>query len=296
MARDIFLPLDVNYAEDLRCLSRFGRDTRALRDLFVAMMAYCKRNLSDGFVPSEEIGVLVYPDSPRIGTRDVARLVEVGLVEVAAGGFFVPAFLKRNKTKAQVEEVSAARADAGRRGGVRSGEVRRVQAGGKQVASGTAKRFASSHLNTENIGQRTQTPPYPPTPADPPPDPGDLAPGYEQPAELIAQVRAVRPDWSVRTIARALADQSVRDRPWPVTRAALLAVAADPATNSPMRLTYDGPWWRPLHPVRDPVPDWCGHCDNPATRYLDDGGDGPVYRCPDCHPAASARPRAREVS
>jgi len=39
--------------------------------------------------------------------------------------------------------------------------------------------------------------------------------------------------------------RSIHDDGWPVVSAvpALLALAADPATNSPARLTCPGPWW-----------------------------------------------------
>jgi hypothetical protein len=138
MAHDeIFLQLVVTFPEDakVRALARFGRDARACRDLYVQMSLYCKRNLTDGIVPDEEIGILVYPDTPKAGQRDAARLIEVGLIERAEDGYRIPAFLKRNKSRAQVEEISKVRAEAGIRGGYRSGEVRRLQAIPKQSAS-----------------------------------------------------------------------------------------------------------------------------------------------------------------
>jgi hypothetical protein len=166
---EIHVQLAVNYGEDpkLRALARFGRDARACRDLYVQMVCHCKRNLTDGFVLAEELGVLVYPDSPKTGKRDADRLAEVGLVEATEGGYFVLAFLKRNKSRAQVEAISAAKAASGRKGGTRSGEVRRAEANTKHFASGSveqsasddeanAKHAASVRLNTETevIGQR----------------------------------------------------------------------------------------------------------------------------------------------
>lgn len=173
MARgEIHIQLSVNYDQDpkMRALARFGRDARACRDLYVQMVCYCKRNLTDGFVPSEEVGVLVYPDSPKTGKRDADRLVQVGLAESVDGGYRLPGFLKRNKSKAQVEAESAVKAAAGRKGGKRSGQVRRGEANTKQGASpneAKPKQDASVCLNTETetetevIGQR-QSPPDPP--------------------------------------------------------------------------------------------------------------------------------------
>lgn len=163
MARgEIHVQLAVNMGEDpkMRALARFGRDARGLRDLFVQMVLYCKRNLTDGFVPDEELGVLVYPDGPKVGKRDADRLVEVGLVRPVEGGYMLPSFLKRNKSKAQVEAESAAKAEAGRQGGRRSGESRRGEAKPKHGASeheAETKQGASDCLNTESESEVNQS-------------------------------------------------------------------------------------------------------------------------------------------
>lgn len=165
---EIHVQLAVNYGEDpkLRALARFGRDARGCRDLYVQMVCYCKRNLTDGFVPVDEVGVLVYPDAPKVGRRDADRLVEVGLAEPRDDGYFISGFLKRNKSKAEVEAISEAKAANGRRGGVRSGEVRRGEAKPKQSASQDGKQVASSdEANAkqgaspvlEHIGHRSET-------------------------------------------------------------------------------------------------------------------------------------------
>jgi hypothetical protein len=179
MARgEIHIQLAVTYGEDpkLRALARFGRDARGIRDLYVQMICYCKRNLTDGFVPAEELGVLAYPDSQRIGERDAGRLIEIGLAETAIGGYMLPGFLKRNKSKAEVDAVSAAKSEAGKRGGTRSGSVRRGEAEPKHGASSeesddeaNANHGASGSLNTEVIGHRSEVtvPPKPPQGGDP---------------------------------------------------------------------------------------------------------------------------------
>lgn len=50
--------------------------------------------------------------------------------------------------------------------------------------------------------------------------------------------------WSKHCLLAAL-QLAVRARDWPAaqTKAALLSVAADPITRSPMRLAEAGPWW-----------------------------------------------------
>jgi hypothetical protein len=107
-------------------------------------------------------------------------------------------------------------------------------------------------------------------------------------AALVADIRAIRPDWSTASINRTLRAQAVAERPWPLVRAAALEVARDPASEHPGRLAHDGPWWRPRDGSSpdatgaQPKPPWCGYC-NPDTRML--GEDHPG-RCPACHPYA----------
>jgi hypothetical protein len=103
-AGEIHIELAVNFAEDpkLRSLLRYGPEVRGLRDLYVLMICYCKRNLTDGFVPAEEIGLMVYPDTWDNGQRDAKRLIEAGLLLEADGGYIVAAYVKRNRTKEEV--------------------------------------------------------------------------------------------------------------------------------------------------------------------------------------------------
>ena len=99
--------------------------------------------------------------------------------------------------------------------------------------------------------------------------------------DLIAEVRAIRPDWATDSIERAMAAKSVRERPWPMACAAMLAVAADPESQHPGRVAHDGPWWHQVPPrSRDTRPPWCGECDE-TTRMLGMDTDSPS-RCPRC--------------
>lgn len=104
-------------------------------------------------------------------------------------------------------------------------------------------------------------------------------------AELAARVRELRPEWSTPSILRILTSPDVAERPWPIVTAAAMAVAADPATQSPGRLAGDGPWWSTAAGRRLTVakPAWCGRCDE-HTRQVGD----PPARCPDCHPLEAA--------
>jgi hypothetical protein len=102
--------------------------------LWVCGLAYCNRQTKrrDGFIPEEKVPAL-YP--VRGATRLAEKLVEVGLWERVTGGYLVHDYLEFQPTA----DLRSARAEAGRRGGVRSGEARRTKTepSAKQVASNT---------------------------------------------------------------------------------------------------------------------------------------------------------------
>lgn len=115
MARgEIYVQLAANHANDpkVRKLVRYGADARGCRDLFVQMICYCKELLSDGFVPEEQVGLICYPDTWENAQRDAGRLVDVGLIERVEDGYYVTNFLKRNKSRLDVEEEAEAKSTA----------------------------------------------------------------------------------------------------------------------------------------------------------------------------------------
>lgn len=144
---EIHVELAVNYAADpkVAALARFGKEARLARDLYVQMVCYAKANMTDGFVPTEIVGQLAYPDVPRSALRQAGFIADVGLTSAVDGGWHITAYLKRNKSRAEVIELSEARAEAGRVGGKRSGLVRKKEANGKQN-----EKVASVCLNTES--------------------------------------------------------------------------------------------------------------------------------------------------
>lgn len=113
---ELHVQLAVTFPDNrkVRRLVRFGRDARALRDLYVQMLLYCKGTLSDGFVPDEQIGLLVYPDTDKNGQRDAGRLAEVELCERDAGGWRITGWFDRNPSRDDVRQKSAAKADGAR--------------------------------------------------------------------------------------------------------------------------------------------------------------------------------------
>ena len=142
---EIYIKLVVGFANDqkVRALARFGApDAGLARDLYVQMCLFCKDNLTDGFVPAEQIGLLVYPLDAEHGNQLAKQLASVGLTnEVTNGeaqGWQVLAYLKRNPSREQVNELSKVRAEAGRAGGQRSRKLpgqRPSKATRKQVAN-----------------------------------------------------------------------------------------------------------------------------------------------------------------
>jgi hypothetical protein len=83
-----------------------------------------------------------------------------------------------------------------------------------------------------------------------PPEEGDSAqaknpaPSEDSRQALAAEIRKTRPEWSTRSILRALERPSVAERPWPIVAEAMRLLAADRETQHAGRLEHDGPWWR----------------------------------------------------
>jgi hypothetical protein len=164
--REIYVKLPVNFAGDpkVRALTRFGIDGVLSRDLFVQMILYCKDMLTDGFVPAEQVGLLVYPVPPDHAEQLAKQLASVGLTkEVSkdgAQGWEVLAYVRRNGTRADVEALSAERAEYGRKGGLKSRKTpdqdasrSKRQAKSKQVAK---QKISKSKPETESETESDQ--------------------------------------------------------------------------------------------------------------------------------------------
>lgn len=150
---EIYIKLVVGFPNDpkVRALGRFGApDAGLARDLYVQMALHCKDNLTDGFVPVEQVGLLVYPLDAEHGNQLAKQLASVGLIkEVSNGeaqGWHVLAYLKRNPSREEVNELSEVRKIAGAKGG-RKSRKRPGQTGpratGKQVANQVASNLST---------------------------------------------------------------------------------------------------------------------------------------------------------
>lgn len=112
--------------------------------LWVCGIAYCQRQLSDGFIPTEAL--------PMIGvvrgfSRLVETLIEVGLFDRVDGGYRVHDYHDYNETREEAQhrkaDLSAKRARAGRLGGLKSGAIRHEHSEANIEA--TAKQFAEAN-------------------------------------------------------------------------------------------------------------------------------------------------------
>jgi hypothetical protein len=175
--------------------------------------------------------------------------------------------------------------------GADDGSVFAGRAGNRSSGAGSAGAGKpGAFINTEEPPQRTS--PRPPSRPQWPTAVADAQPGGEGEDQkstpglnvLVAEVRQIRPEWSSRSIRRALAHPDVTERGWVRAGRAMLAVAADPESNQPGRLAHDGPWWNHKS-HRLPAasrPPWCGQCSDEIRRQIE--VDGKPARCPACHP------------
>jgi hypothetical protein len=109
---------------------------------------------------------------------------------------------------------------------------------------------------------------------------------------LAAEITKIRPEWSKRSVLRALERPSVAERPWLIVAEAMRLMAADPNTQHPGRLEHDGPWWaeaarRCRRPAEVEPPEGGVH-------KFDPDGNGDCRRCP--LPADSRYHSNRKVS
>lgn len=122
-----WVKLDANIFRHPKILSA-GRDAR---DLYIAGLCYCGENLTDGHIPDTVIRVIGFDADIGDPKSAADTLVGVGLWERNGTGYVVHDYLEWQRGKEATKEISEKRAEAGRKGGVKSGEAR-----AKQIASG----------------------------------------------------------------------------------------------------------------------------------------------------------------
>jgi hypothetical protein len=130
---------------------------------WMEVLAYCRRNLTDGFLPE------IIAARLNITRVELMDLTYAGLLDEVPGGWRMHDFLDYNPSREQIEakraELSEKRARSGRIGGMRSGESRRErsnEASAEASASeATKQRFeatkqseAQSHSHSQSHSHR----------------------------------------------------------------------------------------------------------------------------------------------
>jgi hypothetical protein len=118
---------------------KFLRLAPAAIGLWAMGLSYCGRELTDGFIPTEQVTRLI-KCSPRVGRVLSRSLVEVRLWEPVEGGYMVHDWLDWNPSRAAVEAARARKVEAGRLGG-----LKRRQAWAAASAQARATAPAQAH-------------------------------------------------------------------------------------------------------------------------------------------------------
>lgn len=128
----------VKLDDNLPLNPKVRRVSVAARWSYVASICYAGNSRTDGYVPC---GALTLVD----GTQRIAEeLVSAGLWEKAADGWHIHDYLKHNRSKERVEQVSTARSEAGRASAAKRHQpveqepnklLNKMAAAGEQVAS-----------------------------------------------------------------------------------------------------------------------------------------------------------------
>lgn len=102
MARgEIHIQLNVDYADD----EKLADVSRSARLLYVDGLCLAKRKLNDGVLTPAQVRKLMYPEPARVADKTAAELAATGAWawDEERGAWVIPAWLKRNKSRAQIE-------------------------------------------------------------------------------------------------------------------------------------------------------------------------------------------------
>lgn len=118
------------------------------RGLWVTAGSWCSSHLTDGVVPSHVLASLG-------GTPTLAEeLVTAGLWKKRRGGYVFHDWKQCNKTKKEVVDIRQKRADAGRKGGLSSGNTRsKPQANASARASPVVEPQSLSSYRAKSAGR-----------------------------------------------------------------------------------------------------------------------------------------------
>lgn len=144
--------------------------------LHICAIAYCNRNLTDGFVPTSALKRL---SDARTPTRLAGALVDVNLWEECDGGWLIHDYHMYQPTRAEVLAEQQVRHDAkvkaGQLGGLASGIARRKH-NGSTVEADVKQNEAEcrSRREAEGVAKRSPDPTRPSSSFNPLLDPSGL--------------------------------------------------------------------------------------------------------------------------
>lgn len=111
MARgELHIQLNVDYADD----EKLADVSRSARLLYVDALCLAKRKLNDGVLTPAQVRKLMYPEPARVADKVAAELDASGAWRWDEDGqvHVIAAWLKRNKSRAQIEADRLAAEDA----------------------------------------------------------------------------------------------------------------------------------------------------------------------------------------
>lgn len=277
----LFIKLDTNFWSHPKIIAA-GEPAAVL---YQQMAMYCMDHATDGFVPEGQL--------PRFGLarcrQRILALAAVDLIEPTDGGWMLPGYVERYKTRAEVDELRAKRAEAGRKGG-------RPR---KQVAKATGNQVAFTAQNPEEEEEEEVEPSSSSHgPAARPPDPTDDDDGGDGSLTLellelagLARPRPTRGEYVTvdRLLGRGWASDQLRGMALRASQAdvdprAYLAQMLREALNTdpPAAATGQLSSAPPLLGERQPCPN--PDCvDGMVGGFGPDGRPEPPWPCPTCH-------------
>lgn len=129
------------------------------RALYVAGLCWANYQRSDGRIEDRDLAIVAA--EAEVSPATAKKLVEIGLWDRVDGGYQIHDFLEHNFSAEQMEERRAKRASAGRRGGIRSGHVRRSKSDDRpdpEPPPGEASAEANAEANASANGEAPANP------------------------------------------------------------------------------------------------------------------------------------------
>jgi len=132
--------------------------SRDEQDLYIAAIIYCNGQLTDGFIPAGVLPMLAAWSKIEANAQAIAcRLLDAGLWETSTNGYNIHDFLDWNMSKAEVIAMKEARAEAGRRGGLKSVAKRQANASASaQAKSKQNSTQSQSQSQSQSPAQQTR--------------------------------------------------------------------------------------------------------------------------------------------